>query len=340
MINKMVLGVCSLLVAISCGGQGSLKKSDIEIYPSQGSVVVSQDMIRYGYVSDVIYDSVIMVLGKNRYSINPNIKFVNCKNDIGHGSCSYKLTFYKDNLNETQKRTFQISPQEPEVKKLKIVRTIKRNNTPHTQGYCIDKGVLYESSGEYGKSYVQKVNLNNMKTISRVNLESRYFGEGCAIIGNELFVLTWMEKTVFVYNKSNLALIRTIPIKTDGWGLTTDGKFLYLSDGTSTIYKLSSKDMSVISKIDVITNNGLLNYINELEWIEGYIYANVFTTEYIAKIDPKTGIVATLYNAAGLWNPLPQNLAEDVLNGIAYDSKTKKTYITGKKWNKVFEVKF
>ena len=336
MINKLVVAVFSLMAIISCGE--AQKKNEIKTYPSQGSVITSRDVIRYGYESDVVFDSVIMSIGRDKYHVNPKLKFVNCKSNASYGNSSYEFTFYKDGSSQTLKKTFKINPKEPEVKKLKVVRTIKRTNTPHTQGYCIDNGVIYESSGEYEKSYVQRVGLNNMKPIKKVNLDGKYFGEGCAIIGNELFVLTWMEKTAFVYNKTNLSLIKTLPIRTDGWGLTTDGVFLYLSDGTSTIYKLSPKDMSVISKVDVITNNGLLNYINELEWIDGYIYANVFTTEYIAKIDPKSGVVLTLYDASGLWLPLPKNFSEDVLNGIAYDSKTKKVYITGKKWDKVFEV--
>lgn len=340
MIGKIVLVINSLLFFCGCSFFSSSTdfKFDVKAYPLSGAILLAQDSILISYKSNEDFDSVVVVINGDRIKMNNEQLHYDLNGQ--YGVISYLVEFHKNRNSKMIRRRLINRPPAPEIEKINIVKKIKREGAPHTQGFTIDDGVIYESSGEYGKSYVHKVDLESMRPIRDVKLDSKYFGEGCAVLGDSLYVLTWQEGILFKYNKLTLELEEAYPIMTDGWGLTTDGEFFYLSDGSSYIYKLSTDKFEILDKIEVITNNGALNYINELEWIDGYIYANCFTTDYIAKIDPKSGVVIKFYDASGLWELKPENYGEDVLNGIAYDINTKKTYITGKKWDVVYEVKF
>lgn len=330
-----IISIVSLLLMLVVGCDGDF---EVRLSPNSGAIIAVRDSVLVSYSSPEKFDSVIVTIDKAKYKLSAGVIQKYCKFDTRHGSIAYSTTFYKGKKEQTISRIFTNKPKPPLEKKLEVVNSLSRSGNPHTQGYVIDNGVLYESSGEYGKSYIHKVNLLNMKSEKRVNLEDKYFGEGCAIIGDDLYVLTWQEKTLFKFNKNTLELKDTIPISTDGWGLTTDGTYLYLSDGTQFIYTLSATDYKILNKVAVVTDNGSLYNVNELEWIDGYIYANIFMYEHIAKINPKTGAVETLYNASEIWVPTQDIYDQNVLNGIAYDSETKKIYVTGKKWNTVYEV--
>lgn len=331
-----------LMMLSSCGSAAQSKKalSEVKLYPQNGTTISGRDNINFSYESEIDFDSVVLTISSRKLRFNKGDKKLSYLIGNTYGEVPYTVTFYKDSKRESRSQHFTLTAPKPEYKRIEVIKKIKRSGTPHTQGYTIDNGVIYESSGEYGKSYIQKVDLKTMNSIAKTRIDDRFFAEGCAIIGDEVYVLTWMEKSMLIFNKKTLSLIKTIPITTDGWGLTTDGKYLYYSDGSHNIYKVSPKNCEIIEQIEVRTNDGLLNYINELEWIDGYIYANVFTTNFIAKIDPVSGVVKALYDASGLWTEKPEYQTEDVLNGIAYDKQTGKKYITGKKWDIVYEIEF
>lgn len=341
MIKTIIIYVIIIFTAMGCDGAANKKTTfEVDLYPANGSIISGRENINFSYSSKIDFDSVVLMISKKKYLFNKAEKELSyfCGNSFG--KIPYMISFYKDSKRDSRSNYFIHNPSKPEYKRLDIIKKISRSGTPHTQGYTIDNGVIYESSGEYGKSYIQKVDLKTMRSIAKTAIDGRFYAEGCTIIGDNLYVLTWMEKTILVFNKNSLKLLKTIPITTDGWGLTTDGEYLYYSDGSQYIYKMSPEDFKILEKTEVFTNDGALSHINEMEWIDGYIYANIFTTNLIAKINPVNGVVKTLYDVTGLWEPKPEYYTEDVMNGIAYDSRTKKIYVTGKKWDIVYEVKF
>lgn len=229
----------------------------------------------------------------------------------------------------------------PAPLQINIVNNFPHDTSSFTEGLQYIDGYLYESTGLNGQSYLKKVELNTGKTVKSIKLKDDYFGEGLTVLGDKIYQLTYTQKTGFVYNKSDFSLIKTFSYPFEGWGMTTDGHQLIISDGSNTIHFYDPNTLTEVSHISVQDNNGLLSNVNELEWIDGYIYANVWQTHYILKIDPKTGIVVGKADLSTLLKTvLPPDFDADqnVMNGIAYDAAAKKIYITGKNWPKLFEI--
>lgn len=222
--------------------------------------------------------------------------------------------------------------------KLDIVNSHPHDVNAYTQGLFFNEGKLYESTGQFGSSSFRIVDLKTGKVERKLSFGDKYFVEGSVMLDDKLFVLTWMNKVAFVYNANTLKFEKAYSYPREGWGLTTDGTSLIASDGSSKIYFLN-KDFQQQKSITVTLNGRPVRYINELEWIDGKIWANVYLTEMIVIIDPKTGKVEATVDCSGL---LPDNLRKpdtDVLNGIAYNPETKKIYLTGKNWPRLYEVK-
>lgn len=218
----------------------------------------------------------------------------------------------------------------------KVVKEYPHDMAAYTQGLFFHGGKLYETTGQYGASTIRTVNLATGKPIVEKKLNRKYFGEGSVILGEDLYILTWKNKVAFRYDAATLTFKETLSYPREGWGLTTDGKQLIASDGTSTLYFLDKK-LNVQKKITVTLNGRPLRNLNELEWIDGKIWANVYMTDIIAIIDPATGKVEATVDCTGL---LPDELytsATDVLNGIAIDA-TGKLYVTGKNWPKLYQI--
>lgn len=218
------------------------------------------------------------------------------------------------------------------------------NSTPHltsnfTQGLEFDGDILYESTGQRGESKVAKINLSSGAILNSIGLDGNYFGEGITIIDGKIFQLTWQEQKCFIYDKNTLQLIKDIPYTGEGWGLCNDGKSIIMSDGTERIVFRNPDTFTVDRIIEVYDNKGPINRLNELEFINGRIYANVWMTNSIIVINPENGKVEAIIDCTEL-EKNGKGLEGDVLNGIAFNKKTNKTYMTGKKWNKLFEVSF
>lgn len=211
-----------------------------------------------------------------------------------------------------------------------------------TQGFQIVDGYLYESTGNLGTSYIRKLELTTGKVLQQKDLDKKYFGEGITVLNGKIYQLTWQDKIGFIYNMAGLKQEKSFDVPHEGWGITNDGKQLIISDGTNIIRFYDPGTLKETSRISVQDNNGMLSNINELEWIDGYIYANVWQTNYILKIDPSNGnVVAKADLTQQIETALPGfDWENNVLNGIAYDPATKKIYVTGKNWPKLFEVKF
>ncbi len=238
-----------------------------------------------------------------------------------------------------------------------IVKTYKHDSKAFTQGLVFYKGFLYEGTGKEGDSQIRKIELETGKVLKKKSLSDKYFGEGITIFDDKIYQLTWREKTAFVYDAEDFNLLEEIKYKGSGWGLTNDGKRLILSDGTDVLKFVNPKNFNVERTISVKREDGKPVYhLNELEFIEGEIWANIWHSEqdgtknehgffinlgrsdYIARINPQTGKVVGWIDLANL-SPDDGNEKSSNLNGIAYDSATKRIFVTGKNWKNLFEIK-
>lgn len=229
-------------------------------------------------------------------------------------------------------------PAKVNIYRLEVVAEYPHDVNSYTQGLFFKDGHMYESTGQYGESTIRKVDLNTGKPVLCRNLEDKYFAEGSVVFDGDLYVLTWVEKTVFVYDAQTFECKAEKKYPREGWGLTTDGRNLIASDGTSNLYFMD-KDFNLNRYVQVRFGDRPVQWLNELEYIDGKVWANVYTSDEIVIINPQTGYVEGVIDCQGL---LPEKLhtAEtDVLNGIAYDAHTGKIYLTGKNWPTLYEVR-
>jgi len=221
----------------------------------------------------------------------------------------------------------------------RIVNVYPHDRKAFTQGLIFaEDGFLYEGTGLYGESSLRKVELETGKVFKIHHLPPQFFGEGITLWKDKLIQLTWREKTGFVYDKESFRLLREFSYATEGWGITHDGKRLIMSDGTATLYFLDPNTFEVIGQIEVKDKGMPIANLNELEYVKGEIYANVWLTDRIARISPDTGQVMAWIDLKGLLSEEDRAQPIDVLNGIAYDAKRDRIFVTGKLWPKLFEI--
>lgn len=221
--------------------------------------------------------------------------------------------------------------------KIKVVKSFPHDRTSYTQGLFFYDGQLYESTGLNGKSTFRKVDIPTGNALYRLNFDRKYFVEGSVEKDGKIYILTWQNKLAFVYDAKTLKYLKTYSYPREGWGLTTDGKNLIATDGSANVYFLD-ESFRTLRTMPVKLNGRPVYDLNELEYIDGKIWANVYMTDMIVIIDPNTGVVTGVVDCSGL---LPSNLRyddTDVLNGIAYNPSNGKLYLTGKNWCRMFEV--
>jgi glutamine cyclotransferase len=221
----------------------------------------------------------------------------------------------------------------------KVIGVYPHDSNAFTEGLLYKDGFLYESTGGNGKSEIRKVELKSGRVVKAARLSKEYFGEGIAVIGGRIYQLTWQSRTGFIYDDNNLQVTGRFKYKTEGWGLTTDGRRLIMSDGSSYLHFMDANTFEPVRHIRVHDKNGPVSRINELEYVKGYIYANVWMTDRIVKISPKTGAVEGEINLGELMKGERPENEEAVLNGIAYDAEGDRIFVTGKFWPKLFEIK-
>ena len=236
-----------------------------------------------------------------------------------------------------QTKTAAKGPAAP-IAQPQVVKAYSHDRGAFTQGLFFMEGQLWEGTGLEGRSSIRRVELETGKVLQKHDIGAQYFGEGLAPFGNQLFELTWKDGLMFVYDKTTFALQKVFRYTGEGWGLTTDGKQMIMSDGTSSLRFLDPKNMTKVSTLKVTDGDREVSQLNELEYIKGEIWANVWQTNLIARIDPKTGRVKSWLNLSGILSPLESG-GTDVLNGIAYDAKGDRIFVTGKLWPKLFEIK-
>ena len=219
--------------------------------------------------------------------------------------------------------------------KVRVVQAYPHDVTSYTQGLFFDGGKLYESTGEYGFSTFRTVDLETGNALTRLDFDGKYFVEGSVILGGELYILTWMNRVAFRYDAATLEYKSSARYPREGWGLTTDGKQLIASDGSAKLYFLD-KNLKVKREVTVKMDGRPVRYLNELEWIDGKVWANVYTTDLIVIINPSDGRVEAAVDCKGLLPDALRTEETDVLNGIAVlDGRI---FLTGKNWPRMYEI--
>jgi len=246
-----------------------------------------------------------------------------------------------DKLENTRYKTFSaLSDITPEVNQFELVNEYPHSTEYFTQGLEVNNGFLYESTGQEGTSAIHKITFQTGNVISKVNLYKQYFGEGITILGNNIYQLTYKSKKGFVYNLSDFTLTDSFRITSvEGWGLTNDGKHLIMSDGTDRLTWINPENYSVIKSLYVATDKMHIKGLNELEFVNGSIFANVWTENYIIKINPENGKVISITDLSELYSHFIAETPIDVLNGIAYIESSGNFLVTGKFWPILFEIK-
>ncbi len=256
------------------------------------------------------------------------------------GNKQLLFTFYwGDTLSVSRGKYFELlSDIEPDFYTFKIINKWKHNNKSYTQGLEFFDGFLYEGTGNYGESMLYKIDIDKNEIVQSLNLPKEVFGEGITIINGKIYQLTWRSNTGYAYDKNTLNKLYEFNYPTEGWGLTNNGKELIMSDGSENIYFLDTEFIQETHKLQVYDNNGPKKNLNELEYIDGLIYANVYGTEEIVVFESETGKVVKRIDLTGILNKNDIKAPIDVLNGIAWDSIKKRLIVTGKWWPYFYEI--
>ncbi len=227
----------------------------------------------------------------------------------------------------------------PRVYGYEVVAVYPHDPEAFTQGLVYAEGRLFESTGLWGRSSLREVDLETGAVLRRFDLAPELFGEGLALVGDRLIQLTWQNRVGFVYDRDTFAQLGEWTYDTEGWGLTFDGQHLIMSDGTSVLRFLDPERFVVVRTVQVRDGERPVDQLNELEYIEGEVWANVWQTDWIVRIDPRDGRVVGWVDLSGLLSAADRQQPVDVLNGIAYDAKAKRVFVTGKLWPKLFEIR-
>ncbi len=332
------------LVLSNCGGakkeNNSLFTFDTkqfkEQYQPQESISLSLLNTNAKTVDSVVYYINNIKIGTMKGLDVINFDFKNQK--LGYQNLKAIIYFEGENTEATD-RVELVSNIQPKLLKYSIVNTFAHDTASFTEGLEFYNDTLFESTGQKGNSYFRKYDYKTGKVFNQTNLESKYFGEGITFVNNKLYQLTWQEKTGFIYNATTLKLEKIFTYEKDieGWGMTNDDKYIYQTDGTEKIWKMNPNSLKMIDYCNVYAGNSKIKSINELEWIDGKIYANVWQKDAIAVVNPESGAVEGILDLSRL-RKFVKNPTAEVLNGIAYNSKTKTLFVTGKNWDKLFEI--
>jgi glutamine cyclotransferase len=342
--NSLLVILLALIVA-SCGGSKkdneNLFSFDTaafkEVYQPNEMAILSVLNPQNKKIDSIIYYANDLKIGSKKD--NEKISLSLSDKKLGYQNIKALVYFEGENV-ETTARIEVVSSIEPKLLNYTIVNTFPHDTLAFTEGFEFYRDTLIESTGQKGASHFRKYDYKTGKVHKQVNMDSQYFGEGITVINNKIYQLTWQSNVGFIYDANTLKQIKSFPYDKpiEGWGMTNDGKHIYQSDGTEKIWKMNPETQKMEDYINVYTNTNKIKSINELEWIDGKIYGNIWQKDAIAVINPITGAVEGVLNLAGLRSKIKFAGAE-VLNGIAYNPKNKTIFVTGKNWDKMFEIR-
>lgn len=338
---------------LSCGGKNEDKNNLFAIdtanlkqqYQPQETLALQITNAKEEAIDSVVY----FINDKKAGASAANKKFDFALNNQKLGYLNIKaLVYYGGETAEVSNRVELVSGIDYKLLKYDIVNTYPHDMTAYTQGLEFYRDTLIEStgsgSGPSGKravSDIRKINYKTGEVYKKTQLDMANFGEGATVLNNKIYQLTYKRNEAYVYNADNLEKIKTMPYfkQTEGWGLTNDGTHLYMTDGSEKIYILDPETLKEVDYINVYTKGTKIKDVNELEWVDGKIYGNIYQKDAIAVIDPKTGAVEAVLDLSALKSKITKHIDVDVLNGIAYNAKTKTFFVTGKNWDKMFEIR-
>ena len=313
------------------------------ITPKNGTILKTTDILelQVSMADSLTPDSIQFKMEEKRLGMIPDSKstFQWKINHVKVGTQSVQaIAFFKNGKKALTQVQISIFPEKAISYTYVVNKTYSHDKEAYTQGLLYDEGVLYEGTGLDGKSSLRKEKITG-EILNALSLPANVFGEGIATFDDKIIQITWQSQVAFVFEKSSFKQIMKLnyPMK-EGWGITYNGENLLMSDGSSTIYFLDKHDMTEISRLEVCDDQGPVINLNELEYIEGQIWANVYMTDQIVRINPATGAVVGKIDMTGLLKPADKEANTNVLNGIAFDPKTKHIYVTGKNWPKLFEI--
>ncbi|WP_245766566.1 glutaminyl-peptide cyclotransferase [Pustulibacterium marinum] len=263
--------------------------------------------------------------------------------DIPLGSQNFRAVINSEDKTESLSQNIKIYADEaPTIYNVKILKEYPHDIEAYTQGLEFYKDTLYESTGLRGKSSLRKTDYKTGEVLQKIDLDPTYFGEGITILNDKIYMLTWQSMLGFVYDVNSFEKLKDFRFEEskEGWGLCNNGKTLFKSDGSEKIWTLNTETLEENSNFQLVTNKAIYSKANELEYVDGLIYANSYTHDGIMIIDPTSGAIKGVVDCRGLKEKVTQHNKLDVLNGIAYNPKTKTFFITGKNWDKMFEVTF
>ena len=249
--------------------------------------------------------------------------------------------FYDGKKEVALQKVIVVNGSTPKLYTYELLNTYPHDITSYTQGLEFYKGVLYESTGQYGESKLRALDYKNDAILNNINLSRSYFGEGLTVLNDKIYQLTWKEGRGLIYDVNTFETLGSFNYgqSKEGWGLCNDGRQLYKTDGSENIWILNAETLEEERFVQAYTNKGRLTNLNELEWVEGKIYANRYQKNGVAIINPINGAIEAVLDFKDLKNKVTNHPGLDVLNGMAYNPDTKTLFVTGKRWDKLFEVR-
>lgn len=325
-------------ILISCGSNGSHKKSDFNIKTNaeKGNISINETLtLSIQNKKKHTIDSIQYFLGGKQISESTSLR----KNKLGKQTLEATVYFNNEKQLVTSNITI-LNSEAPKIYTFNIINEYPHDITSYTQGIEFFNNNIYESTGQYKESKLRHIDYKTGEVIKNIDLANEYFGEGLTILNNKIYQLTWQEGTGFVYDVNTFDKLSSFKYgnSKEGWGLCNNINTIYKSDGTEKIWLLNPETLMEQEFIQVFTNKGKIGRINELEWVNGQIYANIYQKDGVAIINPENGAVIAVVDFSSLKKKVTQHDKLDVLNGIAYNPTTKTIFVTGKRWDKLFEV--
>jgi len=341
-ISNLLAPTLLVLLLAGCGNISEEKKDNFSLeIKNPKQTYTSADALTVSLINkkNIETDSVVYFLNKDRVEISGNTISLSGKK-LGEKTLSAKIYSDGEAFEASQNITI-LSSIKPKLYTYKILETYPHDIKSYTQGLEFENDTLYESTGQYKESTLRKTDYKTGEVLKMVKLADPYFGEGLTILNNKIYQLTWRENTGFIYNLKTMEQTGTFVYgkSKEGWGLCHDAENnIYKSDGTDRIWTLNSNTLAEKDYIEIFTNTSKISSVNELEWVDGKIYANVYQQGSIAIIDPANGAVEGVIDLTDLKDKVTQHPGLDVLNGIAYNGEPNILYITGKNWDKLFKI--
>ncbi len=341
-IYNVLASTLLVFLMAGCGNNSEDKKDyfSLEINNPK-KTYTPEDVLTTAIINkkNIEIDSVVYFLNKDKIESSGKTISLSGKK-LGEKTLSAKIYSDGEEYDASINITI-LSSIKPKLYTYKILETYPHDINAYTQGLEFENDTLYESTGQYKESSLRKTDYKTGEVLQKVTLPDAYFAEGLTILNNKIYQLTWREKTGFIYNLNTLEQTGTFVYgqSNEGWGLCHDSeKNIYKSDGTDRIWTLNSNTLAEKDYIEIFTNTSKINSVNELEWVEGKIYANVYQQGSIAIINPENGAVEGVIDLTDLKDKVSQHPKLDVLNGIAYKGEPNILYITGKNWDKLFKI--